>query len=55
MSQYAFEISQYLKDHIWTQLNLGYITKQIYDKHKTIWWECANAKKAMKRDDFIQQ
>ncbi len=41
-------MSQTLKDHIWAQLNLGYMTKQIYDKHKTIWWE------SMTQDDFIR-
>jgi hypothetical protein len=44
-----------LKDHIWTQLNLGHTTKQIYDKYKAIWWEYVNAKEAMMRDDFIWQ
>jgi len=34
MSRYAPRMSQALKDHIWAQLNLGYTTKQIYDKHK---------------------
>ncbi len=43
MSRYAPCMSQALKDHIWAQLNLGYKTKQIYDKHKTIWWERVNA------------
>jgi hypothetical protein len=38
MSHYAPRMSQALKDHIWAQLSLGYTTKQIYDKHKTIWW-----------------
>jgi hypothetical protein len=46
-------MSQALKDHIWAQLSLGYTTKQIYDKHKTIWWECVNASQNMTRDDFI--
>jgi hypothetical protein len=36
MSRYASRMSQALNDHIWAQLNLGYMTKQIYDKHKTI-------------------
>ncbi len=36
MSRYTPRMSQALKDHIWAQLNLGYTTKQIYDKHKTI-------------------
>ncbi len=39
MSHYAPCMSQTLKDHIWAQLNLGYTTKQIYDKHKAI---CGN-------------
>jgi len=37
MSHYAPCMSQALKDHIWAQLSLGYMTKQIYNKHKTIW------------------
>jgi hypothetical protein len=53
MSHYAPRMSQALKDHIWAQLNLGYITKQIYDKHKIIWWEHVNAGQRMMRDDFI--
>jgi hypothetical protein len=42
-----------LKDHIWIQLSLGPIAKQIYDKHKIIWWEDVKTKEAMMRDDFI--
>jgi hypothetical protein len=53
MSRYAPRMSQALKDHIWAQLNLGYTTKQIYDKHKTIWWERVNAGQNMTQDDFI--
>jgi hypothetical protein len=53
MSRYAPHMSQALKDHIWAQLNLGYMTKQIYDKHKAIWWERVNAGQSMTRDDFI--
>jgi len=52
--RYAPRMSQALKDHIWAQLSLGYTTKQIYDKHKTIWWERVNASQNMTRDDFIQ-
>jgi hypothetical protein len=48
-------MSQALKDHIWTQLGLGYTIKQIYDKHKVIWWVRINAGEAMTRDDFIRQ
>ncbi len=54
MSRYAPRMSQALKDHIWAQLNSGYKTKQIYDKHKTIWWECVNAGQNMTQDDFIR-
>jgi len=36
-------------------LNLGHITKQIYDKHKAIWWERVDVEKAMMRDNVIQQ
>jgi hypothetical protein len=49
MSRYAPCMSQTLKDYIWAQLSLGYTTKQIYDKHKTIWWECVNAGQNMTR------
>jgi hypothetical protein len=34
---YVPRMLQALKDHIWAQLNLGYMAKQIYDKYKTIW------------------
>jgi len=54
MSRYGPHMSQTLKDHIWAQLSLGYTTKQIYDKHKTIWWERVNAGQSMTRNDFIQ-
>jgi len=47
MSQYAPRMSQALKDHIWTQLSLGHIVKQIYDKHKAIWWAWVNVGEAM--------
>jgi len=53
MFRYAPRMSQGLKDHIWAQLNLGYMTKQIYDKHKSIWWERVNTGQSMTRDDFI--
>jgi len=46
MSCYAPRMSQALKDHIWGQPNLGYTTKQIYDKHK-IWWEHVNVDQNM--------
>jgi hypothetical protein len=48
-------MSQAFKDHIWTQLGLGYTIKQIYNKHKAIWWARINVRKAMTRDDFIRQ
>jgi hypothetical protein len=53
-SHYTPCMPQALKDHIWAQLSLGYIIKQIYDKHKKIWWECVNASQNMTQDDFIQ-
>jgi hypothetical protein len=53
MSHCAPRMSQALKDHIWAQLNFGYTTKQIYDKHKVIWWEHVNASQNMTQDDFI--
>jgi hypothetical protein len=49
-----FCVSQKLKDFIWIQLGLGYIMKQIYDKHKKIWWAHANVGKWMTRDDFLR-
>jgi len=52
---FAAQISQAFKDHIWTQLGLSYTSKQIYDKHKAIWWDKINAKEMMTRDDFIRQ
>jgi hypothetical protein len=54
MSHYAPHMSQALKDHIWAQLSLRYKTKQIYDKHKVIWWERVNEGQSMTRDDFIR-
>jgi hypothetical protein len=51
---FAPQMSQTFKDHIWTQLGLGYIVKQVYDKHKAIWWANINARKTMTRDDFIK-
>jgi hypothetical protein len=30
------------------------MTKQIYDKHKAIWWEHVNAGQSMTRDNFIR-
>ncbi len=54
MSHYAPRMSQALKDHIWAQLSLGYMTKQIYDKHKVIWWERVNAGQSMTQNDFIR-
>jgi hypothetical protein len=53
MSHYAPRMSEALKDQIWAQLSLGYATKLIYDKHKTIWWERVNVGQSMTGDDFI--
>jgi hypothetical protein len=49
------QMSQALKDHIWIQLGLGYTIKQIYDKHKLIWWARINVRETMTRDDVIRQ
>ncbi len=54
-SFFAPRMSQALKDHIWTQLGLGYTIKQIYDQHKAIWWARINAWEVITRDDFIRQ
>jgi hypothetical protein len=43
MSAYVPCVFHELKEFIWTQLGLGYTVKQIYDKHKEIWWAYANA------------
>jgi hypothetical protein len=53
MSHYAPCMSQTLKDQIWAQLSIDYTAKQIYDKHKTIWWERVNAGQNMTQNDFI--
>jgi hypothetical protein len=53
MLQYTPQISQFLKNYIWSQLSLKHTTKQIYDKQKTIWWECVNVVEAMMKEDFI--
>jgi hypothetical protein len=36
-------------------LGLSYTIKQIYEKHKAIWWARINAREGMRRDDFIRQ
>jgi len=46
--------SQKLKDYVWNQLWLRYIVKQIYDKHKIIWWARVNVGEPMIKDDFIK-
>ncbi len=38
MLAYAPRVSHKLKEFIWTELGLRYTMKQIYDKHKEIWW-----------------
>jgi hypothetical protein len=53
MSLYAPRMSQVLKDHIWTQLNLGHMVKQIYNKHKAIWWAWVNMGEPMAKEIFI--
>jgi hypothetical protein len=54
MLAYATRVSHKLKEFIWTQIKLGYIVKQIYDKHKEIWWARANDGEYMTHDDFLQ-
>jgi hypothetical protein len=54
MSHYVPRMSKTLKDHIWAQLNLSYTTKQIYHKHKPIWWKHVNVGQSMTQNDFIQ-
>ncbi len=53
MLTYAPRVFHRLKEFIWTQLGLGYTMKQIYDKHKEIWWAWANAGEWMTQDDFL--
>ncbi len=53
MSAYAPHMFHKLKEFIWTQLGLRYTMKQIYDKHKEIWWAWMNVGKWMTRDDFL--
>jgi hypothetical protein len=45
MSTYAPRMFHKLKESMWTQLGLGYTVKQIYDKHKKIWWARMNVGK----------
>jgi hypothetical protein len=47
MSQYVTQMSQVLKDHIWTKLSLSHTMKQIYNKDKAIWWAQVNARETM--------
>jgi hypothetical protein len=54
-SFFAPQMSQAFKDHIWTQLGLSYIVKQIYDKHKAILWAKINVGEVMTKNDFIKQ
>jgi hypothetical protein len=54
-SFFAPQMSQTFKDHNWIQLGLGYTNKQIYDKHKAIWWARINVREMTTRDDFIIQ
>ncbi len=42
MSPYAPCVFHKLKEFIWNKLRLRYTVKQIYDKHKEIWWAWAN-------------
>jgi len=53
MSTYVSRMFHKLKEFIWTQLGLGYTMKQIYDKHKEIWWAQVNAGEWMMWDDFL--
>ncbi len=55
MLQYVTQMSQVLKDHIWTKLSLSHTMKQIYDKDKAIWWARVNARETMTWDNFIRQ
>jgi hypothetical protein len=54
MSTYAPHVSHKLKEFIWTQLGLGFIVKQIYDKDKKIWWARVNVGEWMTWDDFLR-
>jgi hypothetical protein len=53
MSTYVPHMSHKL-EFIWTQLGLGYTMKQIYHKHKEIWWAQGNASERMTKDDFLK-
>ncbi len=54
MSKYAPHVFHKLKEFIWTQLGLRYTMKQIYDKHKEIWWPWVNEGEWMTQNDFLQ-
>jgi hypothetical protein len=50
---YAPCVFHKLKEFMWTQLRLGYIVKQIYDKHKKNWWAWVNVGEQMTLNDFL--
>jgi hypothetical protein len=54
MLAYVPRVSHKLKEFLWTQLGFGYIVKQIYDKHKEIWWAHANASEWMTQNDLLR-
>jgi hypothetical protein len=54
MLAYAPRMSHKSKEFIWTQLGLSYTMKQIYEKHKEIWWARENVGEHMAQDDFLQ-
>jgi hypothetical protein len=47
MLAYAPCVFRKLNEFIWTQLGFGYNMKQIYGKHKEIWWARMNASEQM--------
>ncbi len=54
MLAYDRRVFHKLMEFIWTQLELGYIVKQIYHEHKEIWWAWANVDEWMTWDDFLR-
>jgi hypothetical protein len=52
---FAPQMSQAFNDHICIQLGFNYTIKQIYGKHKAIWWVKINVRKTMTNIKFIKQ
>ena len=52
-SQLAPSISHDAKSFIWNRLDVGFTSKQIFDKHLRIWQERKTLKQPMRKDDYM--